>query len=138
MFTWMAFRKKSPCRPWILSKSGLPPFGMLYKQLELLKFKEQIHQKVREKLTSNKEYYLSNQLKTIQDELGLSQIWKRLRNCRKKEQKKWGKEIAEIFEKEVQKLERANPNQPDYAIQLNYLQLMIDLPGVNTPKTTWI
>lgn len=103
---------------------------LLYKQLELLKFKEQIHQKVRGEIDQQqKEYYLSNQLKTIQDELGLSQDMEEIEELREKgAKKKWGKEIAGIFEKEVQKLERANPNQPDYAIQLNYLQLMIDLP----------
>ncbi len=103
---------------------------LLYKQLELLKFKEQIHQKVRGEIDQQqKEYYLSNQLKTIQDELGLSQGMEEIEELREKgAKKKWNKQVAEIFEKEVQKLERANPNQPDYAIQLNYLQLMIDLP----------
>ncbi|HHV39956.1 MAG: endopeptidase La [Bacteroidales bacterium] len=103
---------------------------LLYKQLELLKFKEQIHQKVRGEIDQQqKEYYLSNQLKTIQDELGITQDMEEIDELREKgAKKKWSKEVAGIFEKEVQKLERANPNQPDYAIQLNYLQLMIDLP----------
>ncbi|HPV88563.1 MAG TPA: LON peptidase substrate-binding domain-containing protein, partial [Bacteroidales bacterium] len=103
---------------------------LLYKHLELLKFKEQIHQKVRGEIDQQqKEYYLSNQLKTIQDELGLTQDMEEIDTLREKaSKKKWSKEIAEIFEKEVQKLERANPHQPDYAIQLNYLQFMIELP----------
>ncbi|MFA6340014.1 MAG: endopeptidase La [Bacteroidales bacterium] len=103
---------------------------LLYKHLELLKFKEQIHQKVRGEIDQQqKEYYLSNQLKTIQDELGLTQDMEDVDNLREKAaKKKWGKEIAEIFEKEMQKLELANPHQPDYGIQLNYLQFMVDLP----------
>ncbi|HBG54219.1 MAG TPA: endopeptidase La, partial [Rikenellaceae bacterium] len=103
---------------------------LLYKHLELLKFKEQIHQKVRGEIDQQqKEYYLSNQLKTIQDELGITQDMEDIDILREKAlKKKWSKEIAEIFEKEVQKLERANPHQPDYAIQLNYLQFMADLP----------
>lgn len=103
---------------------------LLYKHLELLKFKEQIHQKVRGEIDQQqKEYYLSNQLKTIQDELGLTQDMEEIDTLREKaSKKKWSKEIAEIFEKEVQKLERANPHQPDYAIQLNYLQFMVELP----------
>jgi len=94
---------------------------LLYKHLELLKFKEQIHQKVRGEIDQQqKEYYLSNQLKTIQDELGITQDMEDIDNLREKaSKKKWSKEIAEIFEKEVQKLERANPHQPDYGIQLN-------------------
>lgn len=109
---------------------------LLYKQLELLKFKEQIHQKVRGEIDQQqKEYYLSNQLKTIQDELGIGQDTEEIDELREKgAKKKWSKEIAGIFEKEVQKLERANPNQPDYAIQLNYLQLMIDLPWGDCTK----
>ncbi len=96
----------------------------------MLKFKEQIHQKVRGEIDQQqKEYYLSNQLKTIQDELGITQDMEDIDNLREKaSKKKWSKEIAEIFEKEVQKLERANPHQPDYGIQLNYLQFMVDLP----------
>ena len=103
---------------------------LLYKHLELLKFKEQIHQKVRGEIDQQqKEYYLSNQLKTIQDELGMSQDMEEIDNLREQAAKKnWSKEIAEIFEKEVQKLERANPHQPDYGIQLNYLQFLVDLP----------
>ncbi|HNR27610.1 MAG TPA: endopeptidase La [Bacteroidales bacterium] len=103
---------------------------LLYKHLELLKFKEQIQQKVRGEIDQQqKEYYLSNQLKTIQDELGLTQDMEEVDTLREKAaNKKWSKEIAEIFEKEVQKLERANPHQPDYAIQLNYLQFMVELP----------
>lgn len=103
---------------------------LLYKHLELLKFKEQIHQKVRGEIDQQqKEYYLSNQLKTIQDELGLTQDMEEIDSLREKaSKKKWSKEIAEIFEKEVQKLERANPHQPDYGIQLNYLQFLVELP----------
>lgn len=103
---------------------------MLYKQLELLKFKEQIHQKVRGEIDQQqKEYYLNNQLKTIQDELGISQDMEEIDQLREKAAtKKWPQEVADVFEKEIQRLERSNPHQPDYGIQLNYLQFMVDLP----------
>jgi len=102
----------------------------LYKHLELLKFKEQIHQKVRGELDQQqKEYYLSNQLKTIQDELGITQDMEEIDALREKAAlKTWSTEVADIFEKEMQKLERSNPHQPDYGIQLNYLQFLVDLP----------
>ncbi|HPS24313.1 MAG TPA: endopeptidase La [Bacteroidales bacterium] len=102
----------------------------LYKHLELLKFKEQIHQKVRGEIDQQqKEYYLSNQLKTIQDELGITQDMEEIDALREKAAlKTWSAEVADIFEKEMQKLERSNPHQPDYGIQLNYLQFLVDLP----------
>mgnify|MGYP001244688749 FL=1 len=102
----------------------------LYKHLELLKFKEQIHQKVRGEIDQQqKEYYLSNQLKTIQDELGITQDMEEIDALREKAAlKTWSTEVADIFEKEMQKLERSNPHQPDYGIQLNYLQFLVDLP----------
>ena len=102
----------------------------LYKHLELLKFKEQIHQKVRGEIDQQqKEYYLSNQLKTIQDELGITQDMEEIDALREKAAlKTWSSEVADIFEKEMQKLERSNPHQPDYGIQLNYLQFLVDLP----------
>ncbi len=102
----------------------------LYKHLELLKFKEQIHQKVRGEIDQQqKEYYLSNQLKTIQDELGITQDMEEIDELREKAAlKKWSDEVAEVFEKEMQKLERSNPHQPDYGMQLNYLQFLVDLP----------
>jgi len=102
----------------------------LYKHLELLKFKEQIHQKVRGEIDQQqKEYYLSNQLKTIQDELGITQDMEEIDALREKAAlKTWSVEVADIFEKEMQKLERSNPHQPDYGIQLNYLQFLVDLP----------
>ena len=76
-----------------------------------------------------REYFLQQQLKNIQDELGGSaqdQDIKELRN--KATKKSWTQEVADTFEKEVLKLERINPQSPDYNVQLNYLQVMISLP----------
>ncbi len=103
---------------------------LLYKQLDLLKFKEQIHQKVRGEIDQQqKEYYLNNQLKTIQDELGITQDMEDIDQLREMAAgKQWSQEVADFFEKEVTKLERSNPHQPDYGMQLNYLQFMVELP----------
>ena len=76
-----------------------------------------------------KEYYLQQQLKTIQEELGGNPQDQDANELRKKaEEKNWSKEVAEIFNKEVGKLERINPQTPDYHVQLNYLQLFVSLP----------
>lgn len=102
----------------------------LYKELELSKIKDRIQQKVKGEIDQQqKEYYLSNQLKTIQDELGISSDMEEIEELRAKgAANKWNAETAAIFEKELNKLERSNPHNPDYNIQLNYLQFMADLP----------
>lgn len=76
-----------------------------------------------------KEYFLHQQMKNIQEELGgniQEQDSMELRN--KAKEKRFSNEIAELFEKEVMKLERINPQSPDYHVQLNYLQLFVSLP----------
>ena len=76
-----------------------------------------------------KEYYLQQQLKTIQEELGGNPQDQDAHELRKKaEGKNWSKEVAELFDKEISKLERINPQTPDYHVQLNYLQLFVSLP----------
>ena len=76
-----------------------------------------------------KEYFLHQQMKNIQEELGFNiqeQDSNELRN--KAKEKKWSAEVADIFEREIMKLERINPQSPDYHVQLNYLQLFTSLP----------
>ncbi len=102
---------------------------VLDKQIELLKIKVDINQKVKSDIDQQqREYYLNNQLRTIQEELGMddSEEFIKLRN--KAEEKLWGAKVQEIFDKEMAKLERFNPNSPDYSTQYNYIQLMLDLP----------
>ena len=74
-----------------------------------------------------REYYLHQQIKTIQEELGndASDV-KELRAKAKK--KKWDKKVADLFEKEVKKLERTHPHSPDYSVQMNYLETLVNLP----------
>ena len=76
-----------------------------------------------------KEYFLHQQMKNIQEELGFNiqeQDGIELRN--KAKEKNWSAEVAEVFERETLKLERINPQSPDYHVQLNYLQLFTSLP----------
>ena len=99
-------------------------------ELQLLELKDQIETKVRGDIEKQqRDYFLSQQLKTIQDELGQNpqeEDIKRLLEKAKK--KKWSKEVDQVFKNEINKLKRTNPMVPDYGVSINYLELMIDLP----------
>ena len=98
-------------------------------QIELGKIKQEINQKVKSEIDQQqREYYLNNQLRTIQEELGMDdgEEFDQLRE--RALQKNWSEEIAEAFEKEMAKLEKYNPNSPDYSVQYNYIEFMLDLP----------
>ena len=99
-------------------------------ELQLLELKTQIQNKVRVDLDKQqRDYYLNQQLKTIQEELGGSSNDLELNNLQKRaKKKKWSADIKEHFEKESEKLARTNPAAPDYSIQLNYLETLLDLP----------
>ncbi len=97
---------------------------------QLLELKEQIETKVRGDIEKQqRDYFLSQQLKTIQDELGQNpQEEEILKLQAKATKKKWSKEVETVFKNEVNKLKRTNPMVPEYSIMLNYLELMLDLP----------
>ena len=104
-------------------------------QLEFLKIKQEINQKVKGEIDQQqREYYLNNQLRTIQEELGMDEgeDIERLRELA--EGKNWPESVAETFEKELAKLERYNPSSPDYSVQYNYLQFILDLPWNEVSK----
>ncbi|MDR2470342.1 MAG: endopeptidase La [Tannerella sp.] len=100
------------------------------KALQLAQLKAQIQKKTKTELDKQqKEYFLNQQMKTIQEELGgggSEQFVSELQE--KAEKKKWKQETKEYFEKELQKLQRMNSMSPDYNVQLNYLELLVDLP----------
>ena len=102
----------------------------LSRQLQIIEMKMDIQLKTREDLNQQqKEYFLQQQIKTIQEELGGNSQQIEIDEFRKKAiTKKWNAEVAELFEKEVQKLERLNPHAPDFSVQFGYLQTIIDLP----------
>ncbi len=102
---------------------------LLVNQSEIVKLKNEINQKVKGELDQQqREYYLNSQLRTIQEELGMDEMEELDKLRDKAAKKKWSKETQEIFEKEMVKLERQNPNSPEYSTQLNFLQFMVDLP----------
>lgn len=103
--------------------------ALLDNQLELQKIKQEINQKVKTEMDQQqREYFLNNQLKTIQEELGMDEMEDFAQLRARAEEKLWPASVQQIFEKEMSKLERYNPTSPDYSIQFNYIQFMLDLP----------
>jgi len=119
-----------------LKHRALKLLELLSKQIDLLKIKDDIQQKVRTEIDQQqREYYLSNQLKTIQEELGINGSIQEFNDLRLQAKSKiWSKNIGETFENELQKLERSNPNSPDFNIQLSYVKFLIELPWGETSK----
>ena len=102
----------------------------LNKELQKLQLRNDIQSKTREDLDQQqREYYLNQQLKTIQEELGGVSNDQELEEMRLKgKTKKWNKEVHETFKKELARLRRMNPQMADYGVQRNYLELLLDLP----------
>lgn len=102
----------------------------LTQELQMLQLKNEIQSKVRTDLDKQqREYFLHQQMKTIQDELGENTNEQELKEFKEKAKtKKWGKEVAELFDKQLSKLQRMNPNAAEYGMQANYLELLLDLP----------
>jgi len=98
--------------------------------LQMLELKNQIQTKVRVDLDKQqRDYFLNQQLKTIQEELGGTSPDLEIENLRQRAlKKKWDKEVKAHFAKELEKLTRTNPAAADYSVQINYLELLLDLP----------
>jgi ATP-dependent Lon protease len=96
----------------------------------MLELKDQIQSRVRTDMDKQqKEYFLHQQIRAIQEELGGDTPDKEIQNLREKGMtKKWNKDIHSHFNKELDRLMRVNPASPDYSVGLNYVQLMLDLP----------
>jgi ATP-dependent Lon protease len=103
---------------------------LLMVELQMLELRNQIQSKVRTDLDKQqRDYFLNQQLKTIQEELGGNSADLEFDALQEKaKKKKWAQEVADHFDKELDKLGRMNPAAPDYSVQLNYLELLLDLP----------
>ena len=110
--------------------------SILNHEKQLADIQEQIHRKTQNDIDQQqREYYLQQQMKNIQEELGGSVQEQDIKELREKADKKmWTAEVEEIFSKELSKLDRINPQSPDYHVQLNYLQLFVSLPWGNCTK----
>ena len=104
--------------------------GFLTKELQMLEMKNEIQSKVRTDLDKQqREYFLHQQMKAIQEELGGAGSGQEVEEMRTRaKEKKWNKEVAESFEKDLQKLQRMNPGMADYSVHRSYLELVLDLP----------
>ncbi|HEY6163167.1 MAG TPA: endopeptidase La [Bacteroidia bacterium] len=104
--------------------------GHLTKELQMLELKNQIQSKVKSDIDKQqREYFLHQQMKTIQEELGGSSFEQEVDELKERaKNKKWTAQVAETFDKELKKLQRMNPNAAEYSIQTNYLETLLDLP----------
>lgn len=103
---------------------------ILNREYQLVELKASIQMKTHEDINQQqKEYFLQQQMKAIQEELGGNINDLEIRELRERAlRKKWPVSVAEIFEKEVRKLERLHPQSPDFSIQTQYVQSIINLP----------
>ncbi len=113
-----------------VSKRGFTLLESLSKEVQMLELKNDIQSKVKNDLDQQqREFLLHQQMKTIQDELGGSPQDQEVIDFKEKGRKKrWNKEVAEAFEKELGKLLRLNPATGEYSVQVNYIQTLIELP----------
>ncbi len=102
----------------------------LTKNLQMLELKNQIQSKVKVDIDKQqREYFLNQQMKQIQEELGGNSLDQEVEEMRKRaEKKKWGKKVGEHFKKELEKLGRMNPSAAEYSVQVNYLDTLLELP----------
>jgi len=119
-----------------LKKRAISALELLTKELQMLEMKNKIQSKVQTDLDQQqKEYFLNQQMKAIQEELGGSGSHKEVEEMRKQaSKKKWNKDIANSFDKELRKLQRMNPSMSDYAVQRSYIELILDLPWEDVTK----
>jgi ATP-dependent Lon protease len=114
----------------VLKERALDTLKHMNMELQKLELKNDIQTKVRIDLDQQqREYFLHQQMKTIQEELGgvtYEQEFEEMRQRAKN--KKWDEKTAKNFEKEFSKFQRMNPQSPDFGIQRNYLELILDLP----------
>ena len=112
-----------------LKERAMALLSLLSRQIELQRIKQEINSKVKSEIDQQqREYFLNNQLRTIQEELGMDEDDDLVQLRAAAEKKEWPAAVGETFEKELAKLGRFNPSSPEYSIQYNYLQFMLDLP----------
>lgn len=109
---------------------------LLVHEKQLIDVKNEISNKVRDEFDQQqREYFLQQQMRTIQEELGGTSSEEEIQNFKQRaSEKQWSDEAKAQFEKELNRLQRMNPQVPDYGIQRNYLELMLDLPWDHVSK----
>ncbi|MCY0976247.1 endopeptidase La [Chryseobacterium wangxinyae] len=113
-------------------------YEMMHEDFRKLELRNQIHQKTSKDLDKQqREYFLNQQIRTIQDELGGGPESDVEDLLQKAKNKNWKPEVEEHFQKEIGRLQRQNPNSPDYNVQRNYLDFFTDLPWETFTKDTF-
>ena len=103
--------------------------GVMQMQEQLLQIKNQIEDRTRESITQQqKEHYLQQQMRSIQEELGNSDYEDVIEFEDRAKDKLWSENVDKVFDKELRKLERLNPQTPDYNVQYSYLDTFLNLP----------
>ena len=105
--------------------------GLLNEELKMLELKMEIQSKTQNGIEKQqREYFLHQQIKTIQDELGDSDdVSQDFENFKQRaSEKKWSEAVADVFDKELKKLKRLSPHSPEYGVQANYLDTLVNLP----------
>ncbi len=113
-----------------LKERSLLVLEYLNKEFQMLELRNQIQNKTKMDLDKQqREYFLNQQIKTIQEELGGNNFEQEINGYKEKAKaKKWSEEIRDVFEKQIAKLQRMNPNAAEYGIQTNYIELLLELP----------
>ncbi len=118
-----------------LQKRADKCYEIMLEEFRKLELRNQIHEKTNKELDKNqREYYLNQQMRTIQEELGGGPDTDIDDLQAKAKKKKWSPEVEEHFQREIKRLQRNNPNSPDYNVQRNYLDFFVDLPWENFSK----
>lgn len=102
----------------------------MLKEIQMLEIKSEIQKKVHTDIDQQqRDYFLRQQIRVLQDELGYDTPDKEVEQLRKRgEQKKWSKDVEKHFSKELDKLLRVNPASAEYPVAMNYVEFMLDLP----------
>lgn len=113
-----------------LKERSLLVLEYLNKEFQMLELRNQIQNKTKMDLDKQqREYFLNQQIKTIQEELGGNNFEQEISGYKEKAKtKKWSDEIKDVFEKQISKLQRMNPNAAEHGIQTNYVELLLELP----------
>jgi len=113
-----------------IMERGYQLLELLNKESQLMEIKLSIQNKAKEGIDQQqREYFLQQQMKTIQNELGGGSPEEDVADFRDRAKaKKWNETVAKAFDKELKKLERTSQHSPDYSTQLNYVETMLDLP----------
>ncbi len=108
----------------------------MLKEIDLLELKREIQNRASSDIDQQqRDYYIRQQIKVLQDELGIDSPEQELDSLRAKgAKKKWGKAVNDHFNKELHKLSRMNSHSPEYPVSMNYAELLVELPWTEITK----